>query len=163
MMPARMPFSSPPRNSTPCGSTVATMPWSRHTASMCWRNIRSAFLLPSGTWPYWKRSGWRGCQAGWPEESFSAVPQLMENGGLVRMRSKRSSSPPSTWRGSARVSSFSSQALLMPCSSMFILAMDQTVPLNSWPNRLALRPSSPCSSMYSLAAISMPPEPQQGS
>ena len=38
--------------------------------------------------------------------------------------------------------------------------MDHTVPLNSCPNSLALRPTSPCSSMYSLAAISMPPELQ---
>jgi type I restriction enzyme R subunit len=53
--------------------------------------------------------------------------------------------------------------VLMPCSSMFILAIDQTVPLASCPYKFALRPSWPCSSMYSLAEINMPPEPQQGS
>ena len=67
------------------------------------------------------------------------VPQLIENGGLVSTRSKRISSPPSTCCGSARVSSLRRSAVLMPCSSMFILAMDQTVPLASCPNRLALR------------------------
>ena len=65
--------------------------------------------------------------------------------------------------GSARVSSLRRSAVLMPCSSMFILAMDQTVPLASCPHRSARVPSPPCSSMYSLARISMPPEPTQGS
>ncbi|MDT4858751.1 hypothetical protein FQZ97_932320 [compost metagenome] len=156
--------SSPPRNNTPCGITVASRPPSRNTATMCCRNIRSAFLAPSGTWPYLKRSALnRGAQTFWPLRSVSVVPQLMEKGGFESTRSKRISSPPSTCCGSARVSSLRRSALLMPCSSMFIFAMDQTVPLASWPHRSARVPSPPCSSMYSLARINMPPEPTHGS
>ena len=47
---ADMP-SAPPRNSTPCGMTVAPMPSGFRTARMCWTNIRSAFLPVSGAQP----------------------------------------------------------------------------------------------------------------
>ncbi len=46
----RISFSAPPRKSTPCGITVATIPPGLQTASMCRANIRSAFF-PGGRTP----------------------------------------------------------------------------------------------------------------
>src|SRR6266542_1709725 len=51
----RMSRSAPPRNSTPCGMTVAATPLALSTATMCWTNMRSAFLPPSGAQPQRKR------------------------------------------------------------------------------------------------------------
>src|ERR1051325_4286294 len=45
---SRMSFSLPPRNSTPWGMIVAMWPSGFRLASMCWTNMRSAFLPVSG-------------------------------------------------------------------------------------------------------------------
>ena len=48
MIARRMVPSAPPRNSTPWGMTVATIPSGLRTANMCWRNMRSAFFAALG-------------------------------------------------------------------------------------------------------------------
>lgn len=87
----------------------------------------------------------------------------MENGGLLSTPSKRSASEVGTWVGLARVSPVVRSKRRTPCRTMFIVDMIQDPLLASWPAKNMSEVSPPCSSTYSAAWMSMPPEPTHGS